>query len=990
MEGYGDFKPNSDFERKSLLPRNIKVVKIQNVDTSSTIKYTHEDNLVLTIRKEEGFISTIVYYYDNDTRLEIEYSPFADWKDRNGKKKPVVNSAKIHCIVKGKEAHIEIGEIEHDLFMPQLGEFYQELVEFKDSPHYHEYINGGNNIKEFELAYRDEYTKRNIFEDVMANSEENFKLEFRLKLSKIIKNFEGLTELFVEIKDNIANIGLRTFENKESSYFIQLFDIYGNLVYGRITDEFVIDFEAGTIVKPYFPKQFTTSCIFSSHHSSSGYYETDFHGSIICGLSRIPSGYSSLSQRIGKVDSQFVISSDASENFYCGSLMIGEYDNGIIFDSDNNFYSFSNQKKYRGQTYFASRDLRYIGELANGMPHGYGLLLKKNTPNYIGEFRHGFPLGKGFVFNENSELKFFGYFDKETPIYGILISLTNEDCYEGLVSFSNSTKAQILSSKIVKRLRKKAAKYARCQEIIIDSNMQISGDILFPKLNPSLIKIEGLFNLNTEELTGKFRQIFKNGAIYGGELFKGDRNGFGYFITPSNMIMIGYWQRSYFKGCLFLVHTASPFKIIFGTFEFQIGGKLKCKNQVRAVLKNGDIYQGEMYNNSFAGYGIYRSNSSRIIYKGQFVANRRHGIGELTNPDGTVYKGEFRNNEMNGFGELTLEEIIIKGFWQNDCCIYGTLKPVNKHILVNERVNTLNIVFDKPINYGRMKESNFSGYFEAFLKNKLTGNKFKSYSNMEFMMNSHALLLSGKLKTHGDSPYGSNRRPPTRYFRKISLGKQDKEKDAAIDKFKNLFERKKSNPYSTIALKIPSKKNIVTKGSQRSRRSVRNLANIEDSIMSIIKISGYMNYSKDLMIGNLSQDGSPYCLGLFDIHLNKGIGVKLNIEDNCEYWGELSSFTPKGAGILHFSECSYASEFEDGHMQGNVLKYRKRLDYIAVFEKGQKQGLAVKYIGKDKIFQVFRGDEIVELRRYPPELQEKTEPSLLRPIGNLGSERQDN
>ncbi len=68
---------------------------------------------------------------------------------------------------------------------------------------------------------------------------------------------------------------------------------------------------------------------------------------------------------------------------------------------------------------------------------------------------------------------------------------------------------------------------------------------------------------------------------------------------------------------------------------------------------NGDIYEGEFYDDKREGFGIYTWKSGEK-YIGENIADVFSGFGVLEFTDGTKYIGDFKSGEFDGEGEKTL------------------------------------------------------------------------------------------------------------------------------------------------------------------------------------------------------------------------------------------------------------------------------------------------------------------------------------------------
>ena len=80
----------------------------------------------------------------------------------------------------------------------------------------------------------------------------------------------------------------------------------------------------------------------------------------------------------------------------------------------------------------------------------------------------------------------------------------------------------------------------------------------------------------------------------------------------------------------------------------------------------GIKYIGYFKKNALYGSGIMLDKKNKPVYEGEFVANKRHGIGKLYYSNDDYYEGEFSNNKMEGEGSYYFSNgDIWEGTFQN-------------------------------------------------------------------------------------------------------------------------------------------------------------------------------------------------------------------------------------------------------------------------------------------------------------------------------------
>ncbi|NXU54512.1 RSPH1 protein, partial [Turnix velox] len=72
----------------------------------------------------------------------------------------------------------------------------------------------------------------------------------------------------------------------------------------------------------------------------------------------------------------------------------------------------------------------------------------------------------------------------------------------------------------------------------------------------------------------------------------------------------------------------------------------------KALLPNGDIYDGEYEHGLRNGQGTYRFENG-AFYTGNYLLNKKHGQGTFFYPDGSKYEGEWMNDQRHGHGVYT-------------------------------------------------------------------------------------------------------------------------------------------------------------------------------------------------------------------------------------------------------------------------------------------------------------------------------------------------
>ena len=226
----------------------------------------------------------------------------------------------------------------------------------------------------------------------------------------------------------------------------------------------------------------------------------------------------------------------------------------------------------------------YMGQVANGEPHGRGILEYKNGNTYYGHFDKGIKQGLGFweysTNDDSSALYFAGNFE-EDQINGNGTFVWSDAVYFG--EFFDGS---------------------------------ISGKGLY--LWDSGIISKGIFKVG--EQTGYGTDYYADGEKYEGNFENGKRQGFGIYTYGLNdatnaLSYVGYFEDNLKSGS--------------GTFKWTTGSK----------------YVGEFKYDLRNGYGTqFFSDGSR--YQGNWEDGSENGYGKLFLANGTLdYEGDWVNGD---------------------------------------------------------------------------------------------------------------------------------------------------------------------------------------------------------------------------------------------------------------------------------------------------------------------------------------------------------
>ncbi|XP_050282617.1 uncharacterized protein LOC126723312 [Quercus robur] len=142
--------------------------------------------------------------------------------------------------------------------------------------------------------------------------------------------------------------------------------------------------------------------------------------------------------------------------------------------------------------------------------------------------------------------------------------------------------------------------------------------------------------------SGCWVQVFSNGDVYEGELYKGKCSGSGVYYYYMSGRYEGDWVDGKYDG--------------YGVETWARGSRYR--GQYRQGLRQGfgvyrfytgDVYAGEWANGQSHGCGVHTcEDGSR--YVGEFKWGVKHGLGHYHFRNGDTYAGEYFADKMHGFG----------------------------------------------------------------------------------------------------------------------------------------------------------------------------------------------------------------------------------------------------------------------------------------------------------------------------------------------------
>jgi hypothetical protein len=182
------------------------------------------------------------------------------------------------------------------------------------------------------------------------------------------------------------------------------------------------------------------------------------------------------------------------------------------------------------------------------------------------------------------------------------------------------------------------------------------------------LKEESLSLLNGKNVTLKLT----DGSIYSGSMVNGKRHGVGILESADGSCFSGSWRNGLRHGhgsyrCHYLTYDGNwTSDRMFGHCYINrfSDGKYTgtCEEEGKysgyGVMDyhNGSHYIGQWLNGFRHGHGIWKNPSASyiVLYEGEFLEGRRHGVGKSTRADGAIHEGLYAFDLYSGAGKLTL------------------------------------------------------------------------------------------------------------------------------------------------------------------------------------------------------------------------------------------------------------------------------------------------------------------------------------------------
>lgn len=116
-----------------------------------------------------------------------------------------------------------------------------------------------------------------------------------------------------------------------------------------------------------------------------------------------------------------------------------------------------------------------------------------------------------------------------------------------------------------------------------------------------------------------------------------------------------------------LVYELAPY-LLFAEDDYvgSYNGAKQKHGHGKCTYKNGDVYEGEFFEDQKHGNGLYLY-SDGCRYQGTWSNNKEDGYGVFTYACGDVYEGETKGGKFHGAGKITsVTGKVLRGFWRED------------------------------------------------------------------------------------------------------------------------------------------------------------------------------------------------------------------------------------------------------------------------------------------------------------------------------------
>ena len=215
---------------------------------------------------------------------------------------------------------------------------------------------------------------------------------------------------------------------------------------------------------------------------------------------------------------------------------------------------------------------------------------------------------------------------------------------------------------------------------------------------------EGQYDGEIEDnlFNGNGKMVYKDGRVYEGEWVQGNKEGNGSLLWPDGSKYWGEFKNDQINGeGEFLWSNGATYKGTFVNGCFNGTGTLKSQN--------GSSYTGNFQNGLYHGKGkfiwIGENKDNKERYMGEYKYGQKDGNGKYVFPNGDIYEGEWFDNKPHGQGQYETEGKIYKAIWRNGQIADNPIVEIKEGTDPNEpKIENFNLTIRKEdIDYKELK-----------------------------------------------------------------------------------------------------------------------------------------------------------------------------------------------------------------------------------------------------------------------------------------------
>lgn len=651
--------------------------------------------------------------------------------------------------------------------------------------------------------------------------------------------------------------------------------------------------------------------------------------------------YSQLAGHFARPKSLFSIAKKGTQEYFCGSMDALNFEKGFLFDTNGNYATLSNKRKYHGYIENRQQRISYMGEMMGNLPSGTGVITAKGEVVYYGKFEAGKPAGIGFYFDQLSRLGFAGLFDT-SPIFGV--RMQGQTIYEGAAIQSKEQEACSLGLRPISLST--IGDYNSFHELF--DEMEIQGE--FRSFAGPIYKVKGRGFDNRSLLNGFYHVEYANGARYFGWMKDSEPLGLGVMeVDGGRMRIVGRFEsdRSV-KGHLVLdvkadEESMKP-RIIYGNLRFDVSGKLSVTGNAKVVLGEGMVYYGEMLSNSLTGYGTLISPTpTPSVLSGQFYYGRLNGIGTLETPS-HCYQGEFLSSQFHGYGKMTIGKLTVKGKWNEGLCVLCTLSSSDNQIH-DMPIQSMSLILESGT--ATFESKNLKGKCEVAFDSGLTSQLADVYSAIEEEgTNSRPHIAEYKDDTELINHKHLRRKPRLlNVIDMLMLGSKSKQSSKFVESGSKHLKQPHQGPDHELPFlaRSNSKESIFNKSLAKDEKKKRLTLENQVGLSRMFRCYGYLDGARDELVGEVRRFDERFIALQTDLTFRTQLLCTSNKHNSRYCMGEGREFLLHGAGLEAKDNGRREGMYLAGKKEGlSISLTQGKNSSIDMYHKDVKHGLGLQ------------------------------------------------